>query len=139
MRKADLMTALSEPAADVPVAAVLERVFESVGGSGHARLFAWRALSLEAPLPEHSEQELFRGLIDRLDLWRARLARERGDDPPGRRDASFFVRLVGAALLGEAMLGPILDLRAELDGECDAQAGFRRWLAEKLGSLVEGS
>lgn len=137
--EADLMTALAEPAADVSAATVLERVLETVGGSGHARLFAWRALSLEAPLPEHSEQELLRGLIDRLDQWRARLARERGVDPLGRREASFFVRLVGAALLGEAMLGPIMDLRAELDGEPDAQAGFRRWLAEKLAGLVEGS
>ncbi len=105
----------------------------------HARLFAWRSLSMEVPLPEDSEQELFRDLIDGLDQWRARLARERGVDPLGRREASFFVRLIGAALLGEAMLGPILDLRAELDGERDAQAGFRRWLAEKLAGLVEGS
>ncbi len=137
--EADLMAALAEPAADVSVATVLEHVLETVGGSGHARLFAWRSLSLEAPLPEHSEQELLRGLIDRLDQWRTRLARERGSDPPDRREASFLVRLVGAALLGEAILGPILDLRAELDGEHDAQAGFRRWLAENLAGLVESS
>ena len=49
------------------------------------------------------------------------------------------MRLIGAALLGEAILGPILDLRAELDGEHDAQAGFRRWLAESLAGLVESS
>ena len=133
------MAALAEPAADVSVATVLGHVLETVGGAGHARLFAWRSLSLEAPLPEHSEQELFRGLIDRLDQWRTRLARERGSDPPDRREASFLVRLVGAALLGEAILGPILDLRAELDGEHDAQAGFRRWLAENLADLVETS
>ena len=94
---------------------------------------------MEVPLPEGSEQELLRGLIDGLEQWRARLARERGADPPGRREASFLVRLVGAALLGEAVLGPTLDLRAELDGERDAKAGFRRWLAENLAGLVEGS
>ncbi len=137
--EADVMTALAEPAADVSVATVLERLLETVGGSGHARLFAWRSLSMEVPLPEDSEQELLRGLIDGLEQWRARLARERGADPPGRREASFLVRLVGAALLGEAVLGPILDLRAELDGERDAKAGFRRWLAENLAGLVEGS
>jgi AcrR family transcriptional regulator len=135
--EADLITALAEPADDVSAAAVLERVLETVGESGHARLFAWRSLSLEAPLPEHSEQELLRGLIDGLDQWRARLSRERGNDPAGRREAGFLARLVGAALLGEALLGPIFDLRAELDGECDAQAGFRRWLAENLAGLVE--
>ena len=137
--EADLMTALAQPAADVSAATVLERVLETVGGSGHARLFAWRALSMEAPLPEDRDQELLRGLIEGLDQWRARLARERGDDPPGRREASFLVRLVGAALAGEAMLGPIFDLRAELDEECDAQADFRTWLAENLADLVEGS
>ena len=133
---ADLMAALARPAADVPVATVLENLLETVGGSGHARLFAWRSLSMEAPLPEHSEQELLRGLIDGLDQWRARLARERGSDPPDRREASYLVRLIGAALLGDAILGPILDLRAELDGEHDAQARFRRWLAESLAGLV---
>jgi AcrR family transcriptional regulator len=137
--EADLMTTLAEPAADVSATTVLERVLETVGESGHARLFAWRALSLEAPLPEHSEQELLRGLIDGLDQWRVRLARERGVDPPDRREASFLVRLVGAALLGEAMLGPIFDLRDELDEEGDGEAGFRRWLAENLAGLVEGS
>ena len=137
--EADLMTTLAEPAADVSAATVLERVLETVGESGHARLFAWRALSLEAPLPEHSEQELLRGLIDGLDQWRVRLARERGVDPPDRREASFLVRLVGAAMLGEAMLGPIFDLRDELDEEGDGEAGFRRWLAENLAGLVEGS
>lgn len=137
--EADLMAALAEPAADVSVATVLERVLETVGGSGHARLFAWRSLSLEAPLPEHSEQELLRGLIDGLDQRRTQLARERGSDPPDRREASFLVRLVGAALLGEAILGPIFDLRAQLDGEQDAQAAFRHWLAEHLAGLVESS
>ena len=135
--EADLMAALVEPAAGVSAATVLEHVLETVGGSGHGRLFAWRSLCLEAPLPEHSEQELLRGLIDALHRRRTRLARERGSDPPDRREASFLVRLVGAAMLGEAILGPIFDLRAELDGEHDAQAGFRRWLAQNLARLAE--
>lgn len=137
--ESDLLTALAEPAADMSAAALLERLLETVGGSGHARLFAWRSLSMEAPLPEHSEQELLRGLIDGLDDWRSRLARERGVDPPSRREASFFVRLVGAAMLGEALMGPIMDVRAELDDEPDAEAGFRQWLASKLAGLAEGS
>jgi AcrR family transcriptional regulator len=136
--QADLLTALAEPPpSGVSAISVLERVFAKVGDSGHARLFAWRALSLEVPLPEHSEQELLRRLVDALYQWRGQVADAGGDAAPSRQEAAFFVRLVAAALLGEALVGRIFDLRAELDGEHDPRLRYRRWLALVLSRLLE--
>jgi len=51
----DVMRAISEPDRGTTPEAVLDRVFETLGESGHARLLAWSALSDGSPRRSRSE------------------------------------------------------------------------------------
>ncbi len=114
------------------------RVFEGLGDSGHARLLAWRGLSLDEPLPEDTEQAMLQQLTNALHSRRAEDARAHGTELPTREDSAFVVRLLGAALLGDAVVGPVYDLRAELDGQRDPQQRFRAWLTELVTRHIAG-
>ena len=135
---AEVLRALSVPAKEATISNLVMRVFESLGDSGHARLLAWRGLSNDDPLPEHSEQAMLQQLTDAVHSRRAEDARARGTEVPTREDSAFVVRLLGAALLGDAIVGPVYDLRAELDGQRDPQQRFRAWLAELVTKHVTG-
>ena len=133
---ADVLAALSVPAHESTIGPLVRRVFDTLGDSGHARLLAWRGLALDRPRPEHSEQAMLRSLTDAIQLQRAEYARVHERPAPTREDSAFLVRLLAATLVGDAVLGPVLELRAELDGQRDSRKRFRAWLSDLVTSLV---
>ena len=135
---AKVLRALAVPAKEATISKLVMGVFESLGDSGDARLLAWRSLSNVEPLPEHTEQAMLQQLTDAVHSRRAEDARVRGVEVPTREDSAFIVRLLGAALLGDAMAAPVFNLRAELDGQRDPQQRFRAWLAELVTRHIIG-
>jgi AcrR family transcriptional regulator len=129
---ADVLRALTTPHAGTSAAAVLDRIFETLGESGHARLLAWTALSERAPSPDGAEPPTLRVLADTLQRRRAAEARARGGVPPGREDSDFAVRLVATAMLGDALMGDVFNRLAGHPGDAAFQRRFRLWLAKLL-------
>ncbi|MCP5055679.1 MAG: TetR/AcrR family transcriptional regulator [bacterium] len=135
---ADVLAALSVPADESTVGPLVRRVFETIGDSGHARLLAWRGLALSEPRPENSEQEMLRSLADAIHARRAEYARVHQKRVPSREESAFLVRLLGATLVGESILGPVFELRAELDGQSDSRERFRSWLSALVANQFAG-
>jgi hypothetical protein len=134
----EVLRALAVPAQEATIPNLVIRLFEGLGDSGHARLLAWRGLTLDEARPEDSEQAMLRQLTDALHSRRAEDARTRGTEVPTREDSAFVVRLLGAALLGDAVAGAVFNLRAEVDHQRDPQQRFRAWLAEVVSRHIAG-
>jgi len=104
----------------------LERIATTLGEEGHARLLAWWALrgggESEAP-----------------NRMLAQLADALAAEQPGgsREDIEFAIRLVAAAMAGEALLGRSLSRSAGLRQK-SATARFRRRLAALATTLMSG-
>lgn len=129
---------LSKPVAESTPALLIRRVFEVLGDSGHARLWAWRGLTLGEGEHGQAEQAMLQQLTDAVHARRAEYARVHELDVPTREDSSFVLRLLNATLLGEAVAGSTFDHLAELDGQRDAQQRFRSWLGELLTLHING-
>lgn len=131
---ADVLRAISDPRRGTSPEAVLDRVFETLGESGHARLLAWAALSDRGPAAGRSEQQqqLLRVLADAVHHRLSQEARTAGGRVPAREEADFTVRLVAAAMLGDALMGSILNRLGGLPDEPAVQRRFRVWLARLL-------
>jgi AcrR family transcriptional regulator len=131
----DVLRAISEPDLGTTPEEVLERVFETLGESGHARLLAWAALSerrARRASGEHPQQQTLRMLGDALHQRFAEEARAAGGRAPKREETDFMVRLVAAAMLGDALMGGMLNRLAGLPDEPAVQRRFRVWLARLL-------
>ena len=133
---AEVLSMLSAQSIEGAVAPLVRQIFDTLGDSGHARLLAWRGLALDKPRPEHSEQDMLQRLTDAIHLRRVEAARRRGEPAPDREEAAFLVRLVGTTLVGDAILGPIFELRAELDGQHESRERFRDRLADLVARLM---
>jgi hypothetical protein len=59
-------------------------------------------------------------------------ARAAGGRPPAREEADFSVRLVAAAMLGDALMGEVLNRLGGLPNDPSVQRRFRIWLARLL-------
>lgn len=132
---ADVMRAISDPARGAGPEAVLDRVFETLGESGHARLLAWAALSEREPRrtrADHPQQEILRMLADAVHKRLGEEARAAGGRAPAREEADFTVRLVAAAMLGDALMGGVLNRMGGLPDDAAVQRRFRVWLARLL-------
>jgi AcrR family transcriptional regulator len=131
---ADVLRAISDPSRGASPEAVLDRVFETLGESGHARLLAWAALSDRAPKSrgEPPQQQLLRVLADAVHRRLVEEARAAGGRPPAREEADFSVRLVAAAMLGDALMGEVLNRLGGLPNDPSVQRRFRIWLARLL-------
>lgn len=125
-----------EPDAGGSVLDVIEKVFATLGDSGHARLLAWRALLSDERQPEAAEQRMLRHVTEALHARRIELARERGAAPPDPEDTFFVVRLAATALLGDAVAGDIIDLSVDAAQRADLRARFRAWLVRVLALHV---
>jgi AcrR family transcriptional regulator len=131
----DVMRAISEPDRGTTPEAVLDRVFETLGESGHARLLAWAALtdrSPRRPRGEHPQQETLRMFADAVHRRLGEEARAAGGRAPRREEADFIVRLVAAAMVGDALMGSVLNRLGGLPDEPHVQRRFRVWLARLL-------
>lgn len=132
---ADIMRAISDPDRGTSPEAVLDRVFATLGESGHARLLAWSALgdfTPQRPRGAVPQEEVLRVLADAVHRRRGDEARAAGGRTPPREEADFTVRLVAAAMLGDALVGDVLSRAAGLPEGPAVQKRFRAWLARLL-------
>ena len=132
---ADIMRAISDPDRATSPEAVLDRVFATLGESGHARLLAWSALGDFAPQRARGtvpQEEVLRVLADAVHRRLGDEARAAGARTPPREEADFTVRLVAAAMLGDALVGDVLSRTAGLPEGPAVQKRFRAWLARLL-------
>jgi len=133
---ADIMRAISDPGRGTSPEAVLDRVFETLGESGHARLLAWAALTDRAPQrargAAHPQEQVLRMFADAVHRRVGEEARQAGGRAPAREDADFTVRLVAAAMLGDALIGDVLSRIGGLPEGPAVQRRFRAWLARLL-------
>jgi len=138
----ELLAALDRPA-DKPAATaerLLERVFETLGDRGHARLLAWMALSGRGePAPgEAPPPPMLRELAEVMHGRRAERARAAGSPEPDPEDTLFAVILVAVALTGEAVLGDGVRRSAGLAQNATARRRFRAWLGRLLVAHLSG-
>ena len=134
--EAHLVTALEGPATGATALEVIERVLEALGDAGHARLLAWRALSLDTPSEEHSDNRMLRNLTDRIHARRLEFAAEQGWAPPPRQDSEYVVRLAAAAMIGDSICGPMFSLSAGRKNDAKVQRRFRAWFASLLAGYL---
>lgn len=136
---ADILRAISDPAASTTAAQILDRIYDTLGDSGHARLMAWLALS-GYPLPPRDEDEhLLRALADALFARIAEGARLAGGTPPRREEIDFTVRLVAVAMMGDAIFGAVVSRSAAQPEGPDLQHRFRAWFGEVLSERLLGA
>jgi AcrR family transcriptional regulator len=131
--EAELLAGLRAAASESTVLELIERVFESLGDAGQARLLAWRALSGGEPPRGHAAPTLLGALADLVHQRRGDLARELGRPAPPREDSEFVVWLASAAILGDGVAGPVFDRSFGRGPEApEARRRFRAWLARLL-------
>jgi len=136
---ADILRAISDPAAGATPAQILDRIHGTLGDSGHARLMAWYVLS-GYPLPPRDEDEhLLRALADALFARVAESARLAGRTPPRREEIDFTVRLVAVAMMGDAIFDGVVSRSAAQPEGPDLQRRFRAWLGELLSERLLGT
>ena len=121
----DLLRALETGEAG-GVTAWLDQVFETLGDQGHARLLAWGTLTGRDATGDGDPHLL-------CDLAAAVHARR--VDGASLEETAFAVRFVAAALLGDALLGPVLEQSAG-HAEPAARERFRGWLARRVRGLL---
>jgi AcrR family transcriptional regulator len=138
---ADLVSALADRSEE-DVEVWLERIFETFRDRGHARLLAWSLLTgrLGGPDAEaegEAEGRMLLGLAEAVHARRRDLARERGETEPSLEESVFAVQLASAALLGDALLGPLLHRSAGLaSDDAAARERFRVWLGKRVVELL---
>lgn len=132
----ELLAGLRAAASQTTVLELIERVFESLGDAGQARLLAWRALSGDEPPPgSGGGPKLLGALAELVHERRSALARELGRAAPPREDSEFVVWLAAAATLGDGVAGPVFDRSFGRGSEAAAtRRRFRAWLARLLVS-----
>ena len=133
---ADMVSALGERGGDVT--AWLDRVFETLRDRGHARLLAWATLTgrLGEGDRRESEPHLIRDLAEAVQARREADAERMGEPPPPFEDTVFAVRLVSAALLGDALMGGVLRQSAGVACDDVTTERYRRWLADQVNSFL---
>jgi AcrR family transcriptional regulator len=106
----------------------LERVHQVLAEEGHARLLAWLVLSSRRGGLELGSWHMLRTLGDAVHQERL----EAGEVDVDPEDTTFTVRLIAAALFGEALIGPLLTASAGLEDDPAVSRRFRAWLARLL-------
>jgi len=131
--RGDLVAALEGAPGEGEALRMLDRVFDTLGDAGHARLLAWRELAGAArPRAQGGPPGMLEALVDRVQRRRVEDARRAGAAPPPREDSEFAVRLAAAALLGDALFGRALDESVGRAPDAARRRRFRAWLARLL-------
>ncbi len=130
----ELLAVLTTPdpsAIDGP--ALIERVFETLGGHGQARLMAWLALSGHADDTRRRDNGAFfiRELAQAVHTQRRSAFVGSGRRTPPFEDSLFAILLTTLALIGDALLGEPARASCGLE-DPDAGRRFRKWFAEML-------
>lgn len=110
---------------------IIERVFATLGDTGHARLLAWRALANPPEQGDPEARATLDQITDAIHLRRLAQAKALGTPAPPRDDTASVVRLATSTMLGEALTAPIF---APGGGAAARESNrrFRRWLADLL-------
>ncbi len=127
--EADLVRRLADPTDDVDGAALLDRVFETLGDRGHARLVAWLVLTGLGDVPPGAGVRVVRAVAD---LVHARRVAGGHATPADFEDSLFTIMLAATALFADAIVGPQVRASAGLALDRDADRRFRAWLANLL-------
>lgn len=134
---ADLLRAIVDPRRGPEPAAVLDRVFATLGESGHARLLAWAAMSPHGSDPPEDELQFLRRVAQAIEERAAVEAGRVAGLPPPAEEIAFVVRLTAAAMLGDALLGPVLTRSAGRRDHATVERRFRLWLGRLLAERLQ--
>jgi AcrR family transcriptional regulator len=135
---ADLVAAL-QGSAHHDLSGWLDRVFETLGDRGHARLLAWSLLTGrlgrgDADAGEEGRGHMLRDLAEAVHARRVELAEEA--EKVELEESVFAVQLVSAALLGDALMGPLLRASAGVGSSEESNERFRAWLGRRVEELL---
>ena len=132
----DLMQAIEGSGDQFPGASLLDRVYETLATSGHARLIAWLLLSGYEPLDSAEIRAHWNRIIDITHTART-MATKQKDLP--REDTAFTVMLSALATFAQALGGPAFFHAGGLGKTQRAQQQFRTWLADVIAQhMVRG-
>jgi AcrR family transcriptional regulator len=137
---ADLVRVLADSSQE-DVKGWLDRVFETLRDRGHARLLAWSLLTgrlgrADGASEGEADDRLLFELAEAVHARRGELARRVGAAEPSLEDSVFAVQLVAAALLGDALMGPLLRRSAGLATDDGSNERFRLWLGRQVMELL---
>jgi AcrR family transcriptional regulator len=137
---ADLVSVLADSSQE-DVKGWLDRVFETLRDRGHARLLAWSLLTgrlgrADGASEGEADDRLLFELAEAVHARRGELARRVGAAEPSLEDSVFAVQLVAAALLGDALMGPLLRRSAGLATDDGSNERFRLWLGRQVMELL---
>jgi len=127
--EAELLRRLADPTDDVDAAALLDRVFETLGDRGHARLVAWLVLTGLGEAPPEVGVHLVRAVAEVVHARRIAGGRATRAE---FEDSLFTIMLAATALFGDAIVGPQMRASAGLGRDPSADQRFRAWLADLL-------
>lgn len=131
----DLIRALAEPDLErIDVPALMERIFDTLGAHGQARMLAWLVLSGGGEGDGATGAGRFMSVLSELVHARRRAAWSGKGPAPSYEDTQFSVMLAGVALVGDALLGDGIRASGGLAEDPDAARRFRAWFA---GLLVD--
>lgn len=117
-----------------PLEALLENVHNAFERSGHARVVMWLALE-----GHHVGDQVDMSLKDVVDAAHAlRLSRHTNGPIPTREDTARTVVLATLALIGGAVVGPMVLKNAGLGQSPEESTRFRNWLAQLLLGHFDG-
>jgi AcrR family transcriptional regulator len=133
--EAELLRRLADPT-DVDAAALLDRVFETLGDRGHARLVAWLVLTGLSEAPAEVGVPLVRAVAEAVHARRIAEGRATRAE---FEDSLFTILLAATALFGDAIVGPQMRASAGLAQDPGADQRFRAWLAELLTHHLDRS
>jgi len=130
----ELLATLGRPDPEaIDVAALLERVFETLGDHGAARLLAWLVLAGDEGRDRDrvGGAPFVREIAETVHARRRALYTRAGRRAPPFEDSLFAILLTSFALIGDALLG---DVTRRSSGLVDPAAGrrFRAWFSQLL-------
>lgn len=131
----DLIEALRASSGDEQkLETILENVGNTLQQSGHARVIMW--LALEGHPLNTSEMPLG-GVVDAAHAVRLSMVKPEQAEQVTRDDTARMVVLAALALVGGAVIGPMVLGNAGLDDSSREMTRFRSWLAHLINDHVK--
>lgn len=138
LREEVLATLATPDPSEIDVAALIERVFETLGGHGQARLMAWLALAGEERRGGRrpAAAPFVRQIAETVHAQRVASRGAADHRAPPFEDSLFAILLVSFALIGDALLGETTRASSGLDPASGRR--FRNWFSELLVAHLAG-